>query len=1579
MVLLIPALYCALALEQHAASALVSVARYERVFGGLLKRSQGQVTMSSVKELTEVGKSIGISGPELLDFVRTEREYQEKKDADIRKEKERLARDERAHQLEIRRQDREILELQLKVQEAKLEKIEKDDGHVNQGVPKAKAPKLPFFDDSRDDVDSYLQRFERYAHSQGWSEDCWAISLSALLKGKALDVYSRIAEDEAGDYRVLKEALLKRYRLTQEGFRQKFRSAKPELGETAPQFVVRLDNLFTRWVDLAKADKNYDGVKDLLLREQFINASSRDLALFIKERQPKNVHELAHLAEHFQEARGTTFGVSPSCNDKKYQQRQVPYKKQHDSKPTTSSGTQGTGDFTRPPRRVCFICERPGHLARDCRDQRARARYHKTAAMKFGGKSSTQQNVKQPSKTQSGEHQEVKQCTCTCPLHGQTTTPTSSQTSQQSTVTSAACLVVERCLEECCVETDHVTLRCGHELPVLSAACTGHARENLPVSEGWLGEQKVQVLRDSGCTGTVVRRELVSEDMLTGETRMCVLIDGTVRRFPVARIFVRTPYFTGYTNALCMQKPIYDLIIGNITDTSPQLFSRDAPRATDEPHDEVSSHHLSTPHAPSAECQAEQVQAVQTRAQKAAEHKPQRQMKVPDRPMPDISQDDFRVAQQEDASLHRLRDLASTGEQRISGKNNTTHFYADKGLLYRSFRSPKVAYGDPLHQLVVPVRFRKSVMAIAHDSILGGHQGIRKTTDKILSSFYWPGIQSDVARFCRSCDSCQRTIHKGRVNKVPLGTMPLIETPFQRIAVDIVGPIKPSTDKGNRYILTIIDYATRYPEAVPLRSIETTRVAEALVEVFSRVGIPREILTDQGAQFTGDVMKEVSRLLSLKQLTTTPYHPACNGLVERFNGTLKQMLKRMCMERPKDWDRFIGPLLFAYRETPQASLGFSPFELLYGRTVRGPMAILKELWSGEKETSEVRSTYEFVLDLRERLEQTCKLAQEELRKATARSKGYYNRKSRMRRFKVGDLVLLLLPTDSNKLLMQWKGPFSVLERLGDLDYRIQIGDKAKTFHANLLKKYINREDVNTTGSPEVDKRDVIDVVSCAVIGEEDCNDESPSELEYGEDIKLPTMKSKESSSDVAINSELPPEKVSQVKRLLGNYKDILTDLPGQTNVVMHEIRVTTEHPVRLKPYPLPHAVRDSVKVEVKSMLDMGIIERSDSPYASPIVLIRKKDGSNRFCIDYRQLNKITIFDAEPMPVTDEIFAHLSKDKFFSKIDLAKGYWQIPVKLEDRQKTAFVTPDGLYQFRTMPFGLVNAPATFSRLMRIVLQGLQHVDNYIDDVLVHTPDWETHLKTLKEVFKRLYEAGLTARPTKCMVGHDRLEFLGHIIGQGRLEPHQDKMDKILQAPRPQTKKQLRSFLGLVGYYRKFIPNFAAVAVPLTDRTKNKEPNKVVWEDSQELAFQSLKQRMVSSPILHLPDVEKDFILRTDASSTGIGAVLLQEHNDTKFPIAYASKKLLPREQRYSTIERECLAIVWAIGKFQSYLYGKPFILETDHQPLVYLQKAKVVNSRIMRWALALQPYRMRIEAIKGSQNVGADFLSRLSHQG
>lgn len=1478
-----------------------------------------------LSKLASLGEKLGHSGDKLQQFIDTERARD---------------RDERARQRDDIRErlahEKEIVELQMKV-----EAMKKDNAATPPVRSSAPAPRLPEFKEGTDDMDAYLQRFERYAHAQGWKREYWAINISALLQGKGVSAYNRLSPNDANNYDILKPELLKAYHLTEEGFKDKLRSAKPEQSESAQQFMARITDYLHRWVDLSNIVKNYNGLTDLLLRDQFVSSCSKDMAIFLRERQPKDAKEMAILASQYIDARGG-WGLGTASksshphnkHEKGQPSHKKPYHPNHSHHANANSNSNKQAPSSDTQTRRCFLCDRVGHMARNCNN---RSKILKAAGLISEGGTSNEGhcNSKQNGTgKQKGCNTAKSVCTaCTC------------DNCQNSDIGSNCVLVDKDCP---CDDSNEgfFTLPCGHKLPVMSAACSSRNVHRMPVTKGLVDGQLVNVLRDSGCSSVVVRRSLVASNQFTGELKTCVLIDGTVRKVPVVVINIDTPYFEGEVSALCMNNPVYDLIIGNISDV------REASNPNPDWKDVTA--------------------AVETRGQKQARAKEMKELKVPEAIKGIVTAEILRESQEGDSTLDKFRDFAESGESKVTRNGGCSKFYMQKGILFREFQSPSVNFGEKLQQVVVPVPLRNQVIRLAHESILGGHQGIQRTTNKVTSHFFWPGVSADITRFCRSCDICQRTQAKGRVTKVPLGSMPVIETPFQRVAIDLVGPIFPCSESGKRYLLTIVDYATRYPEAVPLRNIDTKSVAEALLGVYSRVGFPREVLTDNGSQFTSDVMREVSRLLSIKQLTTTPYHPACNGLVERFNGTLKSMLKKLCEERPKDWDRYVNALLFAYRETPQASTGFSPFELLYGRSVRGPLAILKELWTEEVDEAETKTTYQYVLDLQERLQKTCELARDEIKKAQKRYKFHYNKRAKSRKFKVGDEVLLLLPTSNNKLLMHWKGPFTVIQKMSDMDYKINLGTKSKTFHANLLKIYYRRVEDEPAGDVEAG---LLELVCTSVVENED-------EIATGYDksmnnenlLQLPELKQTETVDDVHICNDLTNDQQYEVKQLLVKFSKQLSDVPGRTTLGYHDIKLTDSKPTRSRPYPVPHALRETIKDEVKNMMELGVIEESDSPYASPLCIVKKSDGSNRCCVDMRKLNQITIFDAEPTPVQDEIFSKLSNDHFFTKIDLSKGYWQVPLTEEAKPMTAFITHDGLYQFKVMAFGLVNSSATFSRIMRKLLRGIKFVDNYIDDVLIHTPSWEEHIETLTRVFESLRRANMTAKPSKCYFGFEKVEFLGHVVGNGQLQPNPSKLEAIREAPRPQTKTQLRSLLGLLNYYRSFIPNFAAIASPLTDKTKKGEPNKVIWKESQEVAFKTLKGKLTQAPILHLPDISRQFILRTDASDVGIGAVLLQEFDDEKFPIAFASKKLNKAQRNYSVMEKESLAIVWGVQKFESYLYGREFKLETDHQPLLCMQRSKVANGRIMRWALALQPYRYRMVAIKGKENVGADYLSR-----
>ena len=765
------------------------------------------------------------------------------------------------------------------------------------------------------------------------------------------------------------------------------------------------------------------------------------------------------------------------------------------------------------------------------------------------------------------------------------------------------------------------------------------------------------------------------------------------------------------------------------------------------------------------------------------------------------------------------------------------------------------------------------------------------------------------------------------------------------MAMDIVGPL-PRSRSGNKYILVICDYATRYPEAIPLRAIDAETIAEELVKFFSRVGIPEEILTDQGSNFTSKLLAEVYRLLHIKPIRTSPYHPQTDGLVERFNQTLKAMLRKTAKEEGKDWDRLVPYLLFAYREVPQASTGFSPFELLYGRPVRELLDILRETWEASPKTDE--SVVSYILSIQEKLAKLSELVQQNLQRAQKDQKTWYDRHARNREFKSGDEVLVLLPTSTSKLLAEWQGPYSIIKPVGKVTYEVDMHDRRKqkrVFHVNMLKKWETPTDV-AMFNDEVDPSDEI------VLWRDATAKQQP-----------------------VINSSLTPTQLQELHHTLQSFSDVLNSKPGRTTVAEHHIEVGDARPIRLPPYRLPHAYRETVLTELKDMEQTGIIERSSSNWAAPIVLVKKKDGSLRMCVDYRRLNAVSPSDAYPMPRVEDLIDRLGGARYITTLDLSRGYWQVPVDTKSRHLTAFTTPFGLFQFKVMPFGLHGAPATFQRMMdRLLWDVPEFAAAYLDDLIIHSTTWEEHLRHVRMIFEKLRSAGLTIKPKKCQLGMTKCVYLGHVVGGGRVSPEESKLQSVKNFPEPKAKKQVRAFLGLTGYYRKFIPNFTTIAAPLTDLTRKNAPNKTIWTPECSEAFQTLKGLLCSSPILKNPDFDRLFIVQTDASDRAIGAVLSQLSDEgSEHPVAYYSRKL-PREERYSTVEKECLAIRLAVQAFKVYLLGKPFTVQTDHRSLEWLNRLKDTNARLTRWSLELQSYSFTVRHRAGRANANADGLSR-----
>ncbi len=350
---------------------------------------------------------------------------------------------------------------------------------------------------------------------------------------------------------------------------------------------------------------------------------------------------------------------------------------------------------------------------------------------------------------------------------------------------------------------------------------------------------------------------------------------------------------------------------------------------------------------------------------------------------------------------------------------------------------------------------------------------------------------------------------------------------------------------------------------------------------------------------------------------------------------------------------------------------------------------------------------------------------------------------------------------------------------------------------------------------------------------------------------------------------------------------------------------------RNRPYRLPEHKKNVVQEELKAMLNLGVIEESHSDWASPIVLVPKTDGSVRFCVDYRKVNAVSKFDAYPIPRVDELLDRLGAARFYSTLD---------------------------------------------------------------IIIHSNDWQRHMEHLRAVLRALRVAGLTANLRKCAIGRVEVRYLGFHLGHGQVRPQIDKTAAVAACPSPKTKKEVRQFLGLAGYYRRFVPNFSDLTSPLTDLTKKEAPDPVQWTELCQQALTKVKAALCSGPLLHSPNFDLPFLLQTDASDRGLGAVLAQVVGGEERPVLYLSQKLSKRETRYSTVEKECLAIRWAVLTLRYYLLGREFTLCSDHAPLQWLHRMKDTNARITRWYLALQPFKFKVVHRPGVQMAVADFLSR-----
>lgn len=465
------------------------------------------------------------------------------------------------------------------------------------------------------------------------------------------------------------------------------------------------------------------------------------------------------------------------------------------------------------------------------------------------------------------------------------------------------------------------------------------------------------------------------------------------------------------------------------------------------------------------------------------------------------------------------------------------------------------------------------------------------------------------------------------------------------------------------------------------------------------------------------------------------------------------------------------------------------------------------------------------------------------------------------------------------------------------------------------------------------------------------------------------------SQAICAREHLTTEQKEQLSELTNKYYPQMTTKYGCTSLVEHRIDTGDAAPVKQRYYPVSPNVQRHIDKELDEMLQHDIIEPSTSAWSSPVVLVRKPDNTYRFCVDYRRLNALTKKDAYPIPYVNQILNQLRDARYLSSIDIKSAYWQIKIAEESREKTAFTIPGrGLFQFKRMPFGLTNAPATWQRLIDQILGPKLEpsVFVFLDDIIIVTSTFPEHVKVLSEVFERLISAGLTINKEKTQLCRSELKYLGYKVNFRGLHVDPDKVSALENIPSPTSKKAVRSFIGATSWYRRFIPDYATKIAPLTKLLHKNTVFK--WSEEAEQSFQKIKQLLIDAPILSCPKFDLPFELHCDASDEGIGCVLTQNYEDGEHVISYASRTLNRAEKHYSTTEKECLAVIWGIEHYRSYLEGAKFTVYTDHHSLIWLANLKDPRGRLARWAVRLQAFNFELKHRKGKDNAVADLLSR-----
>ena len=904
------------------------------------------------------------------------------------------------------------------------------------------------------EVDKYFLHFEKVAENLKWPKEHWTLLLQSVIIGKAREIYTQLTVQQSSSYDTVKELILKAYELVPEAYRQKFRNCKKENEQTHVEFARTKEQLFDRWCSSKKIGSDHEKLRQLMLVEEFKRCINSDIKSFLDEKQVETLEAAARLADDYALTHKVSFinksnpsrrpffphsgsKHSPSNPPGSHSQTITP-------KPKPSGENKDQNPLSQP---ICNYCKRTGHIISEC--------------LHLKRKKEKQEGLKP-------------------------TGLTSLRSKPQSCVKEEDPIQTER------PETDSVM-----EIyePFLSDGFVS-------LNSDYAQSTPIKILRDTGASQSLILADtlLFSEKTSSGTS---VLIQGVECGFvnvPLHNIYLSSDLVTGLVavgirpslpfkgvhlllgNDLAGDKVVVNPLLTTIPclDQPPDPIEQEIP-------DLYPSCAVTRAMAKKAKQNDGEIDLTDTFLGQSFTDE------IINSLSPSLSGKQTDLSDKSESSHYSSvlndqgqgHDLVSRSQlckeqhndpeilpllERALDKKEIDQvpvcFYVKNDILMRKWRPPDVSAEDEWtvnHQIVVPRVYRPEILNLAHETPMPGHLGVNKTYHKILNHFYWPGLKSDVSQFCKSCHTCQMVGKPNQIiPKAHLQPIPAFDEPFSRIIIDCVGPL-PKTKSGNEYLLTIMCASTHFPEAIPLRNIKTKNIVKALVKFFTFVGLPKSVQSDQGLNFMSGIFQQVMHELGITQYKSSPYHPESQGALERFHQTLKNMIRSYCFDTEKDWDEGIHLLLFAVRESVQESLGFSPFELVFGHTVRGPLKLLKEKFLSNDDSS--LNLLQYVSDFKDRLSKACEAARTNLKSAQRKMKRWYDENAKERQFMPGDRVLALLPIPGKPLQARYYGPYTVDKQISDVNYIVNTPGRRKQkqlCHVNMLKQYIDRDSSSVT-------------------------------------------------------------------------------------------------------------------------------------------------------------------------------------------------------------------------------------------------------------------------------------------------------------------------------------------------------------------------------------------------------------------------------------------------------------------------------------------------------------------------------------